>query len=93
MGEGPRAHRYWAVKELAAELGVHPRTLQRWATKGLVRGYRSPAGGHWRFDPAEVREDLGKWGIDLDRDVPSDDVTLSKALLNLSEGKAPGAKK
>lgn len=43
--------------EAAAELGVSPSTLQEWAQQGRVPCERT-AGGHRRFDVAEVRRAL-----------------------------------
>ena len=42
--------------EAAAELGVNPRTLRRYADRGLVPARTTP-GGHRRFDS----DDLAPW--------------------------------
>lgn len=33
--------------DVAARLGVHPRSVKRWASKGALAGVR--IGGRWRF--------------------------------------------
>lgn len=40
----------------AAEiLRVNPKTLARWARRGLISSVRLPGGGHRRFDADEIR--------------------------------------
>jgi DNA-binding transcriptional MerR regulator len=52
------------VKELAAELSVHPHTVQSWCRDGIVPHTRIPGrnGGEYRLDPVKVRR-----ALDFDR--------------------------
>lgn len=45
--------------EAAKRIGVHPRTLKRWATDGKVRHVRLPS-GHFRFPSDVVAEVLAE---------------------------------
>ena len=44
--------------ELAKELGVSLRTVQRWVADGAIEPEFRTAGGHGRYDPESVREQL-----------------------------------
>ena len=41
------------VSDGSKVLGVKPRTLRRWASKGLVRAFQTP-GGHYRIPRSEI---------------------------------------
>ena len=45
--------RMLTISEAAAELGVTPRTLQRWEEAGLIRSERT-LGGHRRYPIQEI---------------------------------------
>jgi len=47
-----------SATQLAAELGVHEETVRQMYHRGRIRGHRLSEGGHIRFDPVEVQEDL-----------------------------------
>lgn len=49
---------YLTLKETAAMLGVHPRTVGNWIGRGLVSAYRTP-GGQLRVAREDVRLMLG----------------------------------
>jgi len=42
----------------AKELGIAPRTLQRWATRGLIKPDAVTLGGHYRWDVDRLRREL-----------------------------------
>lgn len=44
--------------ELARELGVSLRSVQRWIKDGKITPEFTTPGGHHRFDPDKVREQL-----------------------------------
>jgi excisionase family DNA binding protein len=44
--------------EAAKQLGVATRTLQRWASEGLVKPDLVTPGGHQRWDVEHLREQL-----------------------------------
>lgn len=44
--------------EAAKAVGVDVRTLQRWATSGLVKPHGWTAGGHMRWDIDRLRTEL-----------------------------------
>ena len=44
--------------EAAQVLGVSPRTLAGWAATGKVQPTVKTAGGHYRWDLADLREQL-----------------------------------
>ncbi|MGH3978903.1 MAG: helix-turn-helix domain-containing protein [Pseudonocardiaceae bacterium] len=44
--------------ETARVLGISIRTLQRWVRDGIVTPDFTTAGGHHRFDPEHVRDQL-----------------------------------
>lgn len=46
--------------ELAKELGVSHRSVQRWIKDGKITWEHRTPGGHYRFDPDKVREALQK---------------------------------
>jgi 8-oxo-dGTP diphosphatase len=52
------AGRYVSTGEAAEELGVVRSTLLRWADAGLVRPAQVTAGGHRRWDLADLRQQL-----------------------------------
>lgn len=45
------------AREASERLGIHPRTLQRWATTGRV-DFDQTAGGHRRYDVERIRASL-----------------------------------
>lgn len=49
----PEGGRLLTIREAADALGVSVETVRRWAASGRIRAERT-AGGHRRFDPAEV---------------------------------------
>lgn len=49
--------------EVASRFRVNPKTVTRWADKGLLRAVRTP-GGHRRFVAADVRAWFEKAGLD-----------------------------
>lgn len=42
-----------SIKEAAARLGVHPKTLRNWVDKGLVAHLKLPS-GYRRFEEKEI---------------------------------------
>jgi DNA-binding transcriptional MerR regulator len=44
--------------ELAKELGLSLRTIQRYIADGVIKPEFRTAGGHTRWDPDSVREEL-----------------------------------
>jgi excisionase family DNA binding protein len=44
--------------ELAKELGVSLRTVQRWVADGVIEPKLRTAGGHGRYDADEARDQL-----------------------------------
>ena len=44
----------WTVGDVAAALGVAPRTVCGWMDRGLLKGYRLAVSTHRRFRPADV---------------------------------------
>jgi hypothetical protein len=56
--QGPGVTQYVTTPQLAKELGVGVRSLQRWVEAGLIEpDYRTP-GGHMRWDVDRVRSEL-----------------------------------
>ena len=53
-GSQPPAAEYLRPAEAARLLRVDPRTVNRWAAEGKLRGFRTP-GGHWRVSVDSVR--------------------------------------
>lgn len=47
--------------ELAKELEVHIRTVQRWHRDGVIRPAWVTPGGHLRWDIADVRRQLAEY--------------------------------
>ena len=41
------------VKQVAAQMGVHPNTVRRWERRGILNAFRLP-GGHRRFRRSDV---------------------------------------
>lgn len=62
------AERMLTTHEAAAQLGVHPTTLTRWANEGRVRGAYRIGARNWRFRASELEvlpatpRDLGEAG-------------------------------
>lgn len=54
----PRMADLMLAAELAETLRVHPKTVTRWAKRGLIRSVRTP-GGHVRFYRTDVADLLG----------------------------------
>lgn len=46
--------------KLAAILGVSPRTVQRYLAEGRIEPYVVTPGGHCRWQPEHVREQLAR---------------------------------
>jgi excisionase family DNA binding protein len=46
-----------SVGQVARMFRVDPKTVSRWGESGALAAFRTP-GGHWRFQPAAVREFL-----------------------------------
>jgi excisionase family DNA binding protein len=46
---------YLTATEFAAALGLHRRTVIRWAVEGRVAAHKTP-GGHWRIDEDQLDE-------------------------------------
>jgi len=42
------------LKEAAAQIGVHPETLRKWAHQGMVPFWEVGRGRYMEFDPHEV---------------------------------------
>ena len=51
-GHNPRLLK---VGEVASLLGIHPNTVRRWATQGLIKTWRVGPRGDRRFDPSDVQ--------------------------------------
>jgi excisionase family DNA binding protein len=47
------AHSDLSTAEAAQLLGVHPKTIKRWAAEGAVPAWQTP-GGWWKFSRAEL---------------------------------------
>jgi len=47
--------RLLSIAEAAGRLGVHQKTLRRWADRGLVPVVKLPS-GYRRFDPAAIEQ-------------------------------------
>lgn len=43
----------------AKKIGLDPKTLRKYASLGLVPGFRNPFNGFWYFDLNQVRKALG----------------------------------
>lgn len=54
----PPAERPLSTGEAAKELGIALRTLQRWVREGSIRPTLRTVGGHARFDPDDLRQQL-----------------------------------
>ncbi len=53
MGQWKAARREWmSVNEVAAEVGVHPKTVRRWIKGGRLAAYY--VAGCVRIDPADL---------------------------------------
>jgi DNA-binding transcriptional MerR regulator len=51
----PTATKLLTTRKVAAEFGVNPATVVRWADAGVLRvALRLPVSGQRRFDPADV---------------------------------------
>jgi len=50
--------RLYRLKEASEILGVHPRTIQRWDKKGIIRVVRTP-NGRRRIPESEIKRLLG----------------------------------
>lgn len=57
----PRGERTLTASEAAALIGVSIATVRGWADSGLIPSHRT-AGGHRRFDPAELKDWLRRRG-------------------------------
>lgn len=49
---------YLKVSDVAKQLGVSSRTIQRWADKKIIKAVVLPS-GHRRFDEAEIKKIKG----------------------------------
>ena len=47
--------------KMARELGQDPKTLRKWARRGIVRSYINSLNGYRYYFRAEVMADLKKW--------------------------------
>lgn len=56
----PMAARLLTTGEAAAAMHVHPRTFRRWVADGWVTPTDTTAGGHYRWDIADVRRQLSE---------------------------------
>ena len=57
-----RPARLVTTGEAARALGVDASTLWRWVQAGIVTPTRRTAGGHYRWDVAELEEQLDEHG-------------------------------
>lgn len=82
QGEGPSVgsaeggRRWLSPAEASRLLGVHPTTLRLWTNSGKLRAYRT-AGGHRRFDPADLQRVLEESQKQLPR---TDNPSLARAM-------------
>jgi excisionase family DNA binding protein len=60
--QGPRAAHYLTSAEVAARVGVSPRTVSNWIRDGHLKAYRTP-GGHSRIAEADLQAFLDERGI------------------------------
>ena len=54
--------KYFTKEEIAKELMVHPKTVERWLKRGLLRGYKLGDGktALWRIPEEELKKFLEK---------------------------------
>ena len=58
MPENHKSKKWLTLKDAAAVLDVHPRTLRRWADDGAVAFMLTP-GRHRRFEATDISELMG----------------------------------
>lgn len=68
LDHGRVSERLVSTGEAARRLGVNLRTLQRWASEGLVTPDWMTPGGHMRWDVDRLLQEVKKLPRDQDED-------------------------
>ncbi|WP_127842168.1 MerR family transcriptional regulator [Actinomyces wuliandei] len=76
---------YYTTSEVARQAGLGPQAVRAWVKKGWICPAMSTAGGHYRFDPAEVARVLSPGPTSASASPSSD---RSSALAGSPEGVA-----
>lgn len=84
------ARRHYTTRQVAEICGVNLNTIQNWARRDLIEGFRT-AGGHLRFQEDAVKQFLERQGIPLPSELTRPRPKVYCLCNECKEAKAAGA--